>query len=643
MKDLRNVQFSVPPPAVPSLRTARAGVRTMTGVIGGLLLFVLLAGSVGEDTLGKQLLLQFHHVTRSLDAGIADTTSRRPSFESLPADPVLSNLPAHPTNRLSPYLAPGSPETGVANPSVLRKFHTLLRQFAQRQSEDDNFTVRVIDRRSEEILEVHTLANLRGKYQDGGWVPDWRDIDDRRREVTRVLVDKYEDKGIPLEDIMVRWGRSNQVQAAQERNKPYHAYEIQLARYLGLSLLPTQMGTVETFNQDSLVSPAGAKSRYQMMPWILRRSGVNEYTLSTEANSGVHVEEALHPLLTMEPAFLLLRGYVNAVGHEIPGMSAYHTGPGNIYKLYRRYFTQSKYYTPTSTVADAYIWAVTDGFDTIREETSFGPFSRGYIPSAYGALEARNQEPVDLSQTLHVARVQLRPGKAIALERLLTVLDSTGQTFDWGPAASHRTSYARFRALNHHIDLPPSPDASIPADGNVRLVSSVGGKSVRFFLPLGAPDALRAAGLDVLHPNLTFRFDGSTYAGPTAAETTVWDERYDDLVDDIAHFGFTPSNRKRLLTLHDKFVELAEERPTRYRQRQLKVIRTHRRIWLSNPWEELSDVAMQMTGRRKPPIRPPMEIPVAETDLQAPTLTPFSPPSSRRVGPNTGHEAVPSP
>ncbi len=579
--------------------------RMGTGLVGGLLLFFLLATSFEGPSLGEQLFHRASDAASSLHPLVADTTSR--SGASLPTAPNLREFPSHPAVKLAPYMNPATPESRVANPPVLRDFHDLLDMFAQRQAEDDNFTVRVIDRRTQEVLELHELTDLRHAYQRGASM-DWRAVDQQRREVTRVLVDKYERRGVPLEDIIVRWGRANQVERAQERNRPYQAYEIQLARSLGLSLLSTQIGTVETFNKDDLVSSAEAKSRYQMLPRILRRSGIHKYTLPTTAGTDVTVEEAHHPLLTMEPAFLLLRGYVNAVGHEIPGLSAYHTGPGNIYMLFRTYFTKSSLYNPSSTVVDAYIWSVTEGFDIVREETSFGPFSRGYVPSLHGAMVAQNRQPVDLSETVRTTRVQTKPDVRVSLRELLTVLDTTAQTFDWGPAADERSTYARFRALNKHFDLPEASSGGTPEAGNVQLPSTTDGKGVRFFLPLTAPQALRQAGLDVLDPELTMRFDESTFAPPTDAQKTKWDNQYDALVSDIERFGFTPKNRTRLLALHEKFEELAEERPSRYRRRQLDIIRTHRRIWRSNPWDKLSELTMQMTGRATVPTRPPAEI-----------------------------------
>ncbi|PSQ95422.1 MAG: hypothetical protein BRD55_10305 [Bacteroidetes bacterium SW_9_63_38] len=608
MKRLRSLDFSPDEGLSDSAESAPSEMSGSTaGIYGGVVLLLLFSLLLGGSAVGATLVKGVTHAAYSVRALVADTTSRPVNYTTLPSRPVLRELSTHPADKLSPYMNPAADPSSVANPDVLREFHDLLAQFTERQARDDNFTVRVIDRRDDSVLEIHKLTELRAEYRNGAEL-DWRVVDDKRRAVTRRLVDKYEARGVPLEDIIVRWGRANQIEQSFTRNRPYRAYEIQLAHYLDLSLLVTQMGAVETFNQDDLVSSAGARSRYQMLPWIMRRSGIHEYHLSAKSGARVKIEESLHPLLTLEPAYLLMRGYTNAVGHEIPGLSAYHTGPGNIYKLYRYYLTESAHYTPDATVVDAYIWAATEGFDQVRAGTSFGPFSRSYIPSAYGALAARNQRPLDLSASIQTVRVQLKPGTSLMLTDLLTVLDTTAQSFDWGPAANKPTLYARFRAFNKHIDLPTSDDGSVPTAGNVQFVSTVDGKSVRFFLPLGAPKALRQADLNVVSSKLSMTFDGSTYTPPTRRERTTWDRKYDALVDDIKHFGFTPSNRKRLLYLHKRFETLAENNPTRYRRRQLKIINTHRRIWLSSPWTELSDLTMKITGREKTPAQPPVEI-----------------------------------
>jgi hypothetical protein len=584
-------------------------------VIG--MLAVALVGMDRPDTLARELVSRLHTfaVAPAVPETDPDTTLTRSRTIR------LQGLPAHPAVRYRSYFSPSVFGTARPDSTVRGQFHDLLTLYINRQSVDDNYTLRVKDKRTGEVLEVHRLDDLEARYGTSASV-DWRRIDDYRRRATRRLVDKYVARGIPKEAIMVRWGRSNQVQNAHERDAPYKEYEMRLAQYLDLSLLPTEIGTVETFNQDDLVSPVGARSRYQMMPWILRRLGVNTYSLQTETGAWQRVREEWHPLLTLEPAFTLLRGYVNAVGHEIPGLSAYHTGPGNIYKIFRLYYTKSRHFSPSATVVDAYLWGLTEGFETVRAQSSFGPYSRGYVPAAFGALTATDDHPLDPSQTLRAVRVQLRPGAQVSLRALLTAIDSTAQPLDWGPGVQSRSLYERFRALNPHFDLPASPDGELPPRGNVRLVASVDGDAVRFFLPLGAPALLRAAGLDVLDADRTFRFDRSTYTDPPPAETTVWDRRYDALVDDIRDFGFTPDNRERLLRLYEKFVTLAEEHPdSHYRQMQLGIIRTHRRIWTSDVWNKLSDATMVATGRTRMPVQPPVTIRTPSPDLD-PTSAP---------------------
>ena len=525
----------------------------------------------------------------------------------------LRDLPQHPDAVYSDYF---SSSTLYASADALpadrraeihEDFRAMLDLFQKRQGVDDNFTIRVTNGDTHELLEVYVLNSERQAYENGADV-DWRQIDNKRRAQTRRLVDKWENKGVAREDITVKWGRANQIDLAHERDRPFLAYELRLTNYLGLSILPTEIGTVETFNQDDLESGVGARSRYQMMPFILRRSGIHRYSLRTEAGSWVKVREDHHPLLTMEPAFRLLRGYVNAVGHEIPGISAYHTGPGNIYKLYRKFFTESGAFNNRSTVMDAYMWAITDGFEVVREGTTFGPYSRGYVASAYGSLRAIDDRLLDLSSTVRADRVQLKPGQTLMLRDVLTALDQTTVPLNWSVATEPVSTYERFRMLNPHLGLPPAEDGELAMDANLRFVSSVDGKAVRFFLPLGGMEALGNAGITALDSSATFRFDDDTYAPPSKGERTEWDRRYANLVDDIKAFGFTEDNRKRLLTIYDAFETLAEENPTHYRRTQLDIIQTHRRIWLSNPWETLAEASTLATGKMRMRPQPPSEL-----------------------------------
>ena len=515
---------------------------------------------------------------------------------------TLRSHNAHPDVAYGSYLNGAVPSVANDTASLTYKFQELLSVFRHRMAVDDNFTMRVLDNRTGEVLEVHTLQEERAAYNRGAEM-DWREVDRKRRIATRWLVDKYEARGIPNDAITVKWGRANQVKIAHERDEPFVEYEMRLAEYLDLSLLPLGIGTVETFNQDDLVSSVGARSRYQMMPLILRRSGIHRYTLATTGGGSVRVKEELHPLITMEPAFLLLRGYINAVGHEIPGVSAYHTGPGNIYTVYRMFLTESgKYFSPSASVMDAYMWAVTEGFETVRERSTFGPYSRGYVASVYGSLTANDERPIDPSKTLRTARVQLQLGKTMTLSDILAALAPASDTLQWNAEGS---LYERFRLLNPHIQLPPGDSTLVPAEGDVRFRATIGGKAVRFFLPLGAPSVLKKAGLDVLNEAATFRFDENTYA-PSSVQPTRWDRAYDALVHDIGRFGFTEANREELLRLYERFQDMAEANPSAYRQRQLQIIETHRRIWISNPWEELSSIATIATGRSPMPVEPPM-------------------------------------
>src|SRR5690606_13580260 len=162
-------------------------------------------------------------------------------------------------------------------------------------------------------------------------------------------------RGQPRGTVSARWGRANQVREARDAEAAYIVYEVGLARLLGLSLLSTEIGTVETFNEDTRVSSAGARGRDQMMPAVLRPHNINRYDLTTAAGNTISVAEEWHPLLTMEPAFATLRGYANAVGHEIPGLSAYHAGPGNIFRIYRLFMESPSRFVRGATVADAYI------------------------------------------------------------------------------------------------------------------------------------------------------------------------------------------------------------------------------------------------------------------------------------------------
>lgn len=591
-------------------RTANIFWATMAGA---LTIAVLLMFSSGIDSLARGLLRYFEPAV-SGPRGSAVNTAEAPGRVS--GYFSFEELDIHPDVTFRPYTAGQLIGTDVSSATgrMIRDFRTLLDLYEERQGIDDNFTIRVVDNRTNEMLEVYELEDERRSYEsrtDGaGW--DWGRIDRERRRLTNRLVDKYAAQGIPRGAVTVKWGRKNQVLEARERELGYIEYEIRLARALGMSLLVTEIGTVETFNQDRLVSPVGARSRYQMMPYVLRQNNVYHYKLATAAGNAVDVYEEWHPLLTMEPSFVTAAGYRNAVGHEIPGISAYHTGPGNIYTVYRMFLTAgSDLFTPESTVMDAYMWAVTTGYETVSRNSSFKTYSRGYVASAYGALRATQSLPIDSTLTIEAERLQLRPGEEIYLSRLLGALERSEHDLNWGPGTEDLSLYNRFRSLNEHIVLPAGPQdgAGLSPATDLRIVAEAQGVPVRFFLPLGASDILAEADVDVMDEEKTFVFTHDTYGAPNPDEVTTWDRQYDELVRDVAHFGFTNENRRRLGVLVDQFEDLAATRPSHFRRMQLEIIKTHERIWGSNVFDKLASAVSAARGSARFEPRPPSALP----------------------------------
>ncbi|MEM6326869.1 MAG: hypothetical protein AAF791_07085, partial [Bacteroidota bacterium] len=464
-------------------------------------------------------------------------------------------------------------------------FRFRLEMFRKAYGVDDNFTIRAYDARNGQQLDIVTLTDLRNDYRATGRV-NWDEVNRARRTATGALRQRLQDQGIPRREIIIRWGYADNTLEARERDDPFIAYEIQLARRLGLSLLATEIGTVETFNQDRLVSSAGARSRYQMMPDILELFNVERYELPLAGGGRVEVKEEHHPLLSMEPALMLVRAYSNAVGHELPGVSAYHTGVGNIHKLYREYLRAHPLAVRSEQhVSDAYMWGVTDGFEQVDAVSSFGPHSRIYVLKAYGALRATESQLLDPDETARVERVQMAPGERITLDRLLEALEPVERRLNWSYADAE-TAYERFRQLNPHIRLPMAPGTSrVPAGGNIVLAAEAGGDPVRFFLPAGASDALRRVGLDVFGDVVAF--DDDTYLVDDA-EITPTDREYDALVEDIGRFGFTRGNKARLERLHGAMQAMARQNPeSRYRQTQAKIIGIHRMYWRTRAFNAL--------------------------------------------------------
>lgn len=523
----------------------------------------------------------------------------------IPRQPyTLSALDVHPDRLYAPYLSGAfmqAPDTTSAD-VTLDDFRAQLDIYTKRQGVDDNFSIRVLDNRTAKTLEVFTLTALRDRFEETGEA-NWDQVDQRRRAATNTLIRKWVARGIPKPAVSIRWGRANQVAGARERELRTIEYEIRYARQLGLSLLTTEIGTVETFNQDWMVSPVGARSRYQMMPDILDLFDVHTYALPAESGS-VQVREELNPLLAMQSSFLLVRGYSNAVGHEIPGVSSYHTGPGNIFHLYQTFLRANAGDTSLeeTNVVDAYMWGVTDGFERVRKQSSFGPYSRAYVLQAIGSLRAVEDKEIDPGMTIKAEQVTLKAGASVTLRSLLNALQPHDARLDWGHDATSENLYERFRLLNPHLDLPASSadgPVSVPAAGNVTITRTAGSHPVRIFLPYGSSEVLSRIGKDILDEDALFRFDETAFADPArSGEQTQYDRAYDQLVQDIANFGFTGTNQRRLQALYTKMQELAEANPTQYRRAQAKIITIHRRTWMTQAFRDLSGTVQNILATR---------------------------------------------
>ena len=487
---------------------------------------------------------------------------------------------------------------------LVAPFRAFLDTYARRQAEDDNFTVRLMETTTGRTVQVVELTAERADYRRTG-VADWDSIDRVRRVRTESALRQ---PGITRSNTSVRWGRADQVKEARERDAPYVMHEIALARSLGLSLLATEIGSVETFNNDRLVSTVGARSRYQMMPDILEPTGLHRYSVRTAGGSRVTVSDEWNPLFTMEPAFHLLRGYANAVGHEITGVSAYHAGPGNLFAVYRSFLNSGlRYYGPRTSVIDAYMWGVTEGFAQVSSSTSFKAYSRSYVASALGTMRANQDAPVDPSRTVRGELVQMRPEQTVALSTLLERLN--GLELDWSTplGAPEGSIYQRFRRINPHFDLPGGLSPSQVSD--VLFTHESEGAPVRFFLPIGAAEALRRGGLDAL--TVLRRYDESVFAR-RMSEETLWDRQYAGLVQRAERMsGFTAAARAELDFLYERFRDLAEQNPTPYRIAQRDIIRTHRSVWRTTGFDKLADAVALAQGNVRMMVLPLDSVAVA--------------------------------
>jgi hypothetical protein len=592
----------VPPSGAPRRRAVQRPL-VLTGALSVFMLVFVVAVATRLSVLAHGLVRQQISLPQPRPASPATTPviEAATPVRDAPATFTFRGHELHPDRLYAAYLSdPVLQDGSYAAAPLVEPFRAFLGMYARRQAEDDNFTIRLMETTTGNTIEVVELTAERAAFRQNG-VADWDAIDRVRRIRTEEALRRLDARGTRRSGISVRWGRADQVKEARERDAPYVMHEIALARGLGLSLLATEIGSVETFNNDRLISTVGARSRYQMMPDILASTGLRRYTLRTESGASVSVNDEWNPLFSMEPAFHLLRGYTNAVGHEMTGISAYHTGPGNVFAVYRAFLANGlKYYRPGAHVLDAYMWGLTEGFPELSANTSFKSYSRGYVASALGTLRANEDAPVDPSRTIRAELVQVKPGQQAALSAILDALSD--HALDWSIplGAPEGTLYQRFRRINPHFDLPGGLSPSPVSD--VILTHQAGGDDVRFFLPIGAAEALRRAGLDVV--TVLRRYDESVFA-PRPSEETVWDRQYAALVARAERFtGFTRAAQAELDFLYERFNDLAAQNPTPYRIAQRNILRTHRMVWRTTGFERLLESISLAQGTQRMPTLP---------------------------------------
>lgn len=454
-------------------------------------------------------------------------------------------------------------------------FNNLLTLYRWRQATDDNYTLRVVDGRTDSVLLVRRLmpTQLTQLPTDPSQRSEWEQVDRLRRTETRALVDDFEVRGIPRRDIIVKWGRASEVQQAQQRDRPFDPYELEWASHFGLSLLATEISTVETFNDDRLVSSVGARSRYQFMPDLIERFGLSSFVVPTRRGSGLRIRPYEHPLHIMEPAMITMRAYSNAVGHEIPGLSAYHSGPYNIFAIYRAYLSDDAIAAQqTISPLDAYIWGITAGFETVSQRTSFRNMSRGYVPALYGSLYMK-PAPNFEHEAFRGIEITWQGESTYISDVLNRISDATA-------TADHGAFIRTFKRLNTHIPWRNAQTTTI--DPTEDLVLGRDTRPLTFFLPMHADSGT---------PNLP---DGVTVikrvepenVRPTVVPLPV-DLAYQDLIQEVSTFDVSLDTRTRLVAMVGEARELYAQFPTAYRYQQLMIMSLHEQIWRSDHFERL--------------------------------------------------------
>ncbi len=129
-----------------------------------------------------------------------------------------------------------------------------------------------------------------------------------------------------------RTGYADRFVDALDRAAPYIPYLESMASQRGLPRDTWLLAVQESLFRPTAVSSAWCEGPFQLSRPAARTFGLVVPRLARGGNT-TQVNESLHPLLAAQAAFDLLYAYAYHTGGFLTGVSAYHTGPGNLAKM----------------------------------------------------------------------------------------------------------------------------------------------------------------------------------------------------------------------------------------------------------------------------------------------------------------------
>jgi len=217
-------------------------------------------------------------------------------------------------------------------------------------------------------------------------------------------------------DLSWRIGSADQIPKALDRASPFIPYLEAIGLRYGLDRDTWLIAIQESLFTPNVVSSAACEGPFQLNRHNARNAGL--ILPKGRGSNKTNVNESLHPILAAEAAFGLLRSYVYHTGGFFTGMSAYHTGPGNLAQMRSQQIANADWKTPShvtalddwqaeqlaaleylvmpdadentpgTEAADAFSWIVTEGWQMPTNRTTFKKESARYVPRFMGLRNA---------------------------------------------------------------------------------------------------------------------------------------------------------------------------------------------------------------------------------------------------------------